>query len=202
MWDVVYKSFKTPIQLLSFPLYYLRLFDTGVNYWSFREMGDWVRMTSRTGRSRRILRIWRKLGELKLDAKWGGSTFGARWGETNLRAMGAAQDRWPDEEASIKRLCLSPYVETFNSKVIKGFRTWTKKSLRVFRISRFLCSKLSISGYEHYEHSMYDSHIAVSGYSTQSPLLSTDFLALWHSLGIYLSFHFLLFLHYSLPVKI
>ena len=38
----------------------------------------------------------------------------------------------PDEEHSIKRLCLSPYVETFNSKVIKGFRTWTKKSLRVF----------------------------------------------------------------------
>ena len=38
----------------------------------------------------------------------------------------------PDEEASIKRLCLSLYVETFNSKVIKRFRTWTKKSLRVF----------------------------------------------------------------------
>ena len=29
-------------------------------------------------------------------------------------------------------LCLSPYVETFNLKVIKRFRTWTKKSLRVF----------------------------------------------------------------------
>ena len=26
---------------------------------------------------------------------------------------------------------LSPYVKTFNSKVIKRFRTWTKKSLRV-----------------------------------------------------------------------
>ena len=41
--------------------------------------------------------------------------------------MGAAR-----EEASIKRLGLSPYVETFNSKVIKRFRTCTKKSLRVF----------------------------------------------------------------------
>ena len=38
----------------------------------------------------------------------------------------------PDEEASIKRLCLSLYVETFNSKVIKRFRARTKKSLRVF----------------------------------------------------------------------
>ena len=34
-----------------------------------------------------------KLGELKLDSERGGSTLGARWGETNLRAMGAARDR-------------------------------------------------------------------------------------------------------------
>ena len=31
----------------------------------------------------------------------------------------------------LRELCLSPYSETFNSKVIKRFRTWTKKSLRV-----------------------------------------------------------------------
>ena len=37
--------------------------------------------------------IWRKLGELKLDAERGGSTFGAHWGEMNLRAMGAARER-------------------------------------------------------------------------------------------------------------
>ena len=69
----------------------------------------------------------RELESWKLDAEQGGSTFEARWGETNLRAMGGARD----EEASIKRLCFSPYVETFNSKVIR-FRTWTNKSLRVF----------------------------------------------------------------------
>ena len=39
----------------------------------------------------------------------------------------------PEEEASIKRFCLFPYVETFNSKVIKRFRTWTKKLLPVFK---------------------------------------------------------------------
>ena len=31
--------------------------------------------------------------ELKLDVEQGGSTFGARWGVTNLRAVGAARDR-------------------------------------------------------------------------------------------------------------
>ena len=54
-------------------------------------MGDGVQMTSRTGSAQRILGIWRKLRELKLDAERGGLTFGARWGETNLRAMGAAR---------------------------------------------------------------------------------------------------------------
>ena len=57
------------------------------------ETGDEVRMKSRTGSARRILGIWRKLSELKLDAERGGSTFGARWGETNLPAMGASRDR-------------------------------------------------------------------------------------------------------------
>ena len=45
-----------------------------------------------------------------------------------------------DGKVSIERLCLSPYVEKpFNSKVIKKFRTWTKKSSTVFRVSGFLC---------------------------------------------------------------
>ena len=34
----------------------------------------------------------KKVRELKLDAERGGWTFGARWGETNLRATGAARD--------------------------------------------------------------------------------------------------------------
>ena len=38
-------------------------------------------------------RIERKLESWKLDAERGGSTFGARWGETNLRAVGTARDR-------------------------------------------------------------------------------------------------------------
>ena len=53
-----------------------------------------------------------------------------RWDE--FACHGCRMRQGPDEEASIKRLCFSPYIETFNSKVIKRFRTWTKKSLRVF----------------------------------------------------------------------
>ena len=93
-------------------------------------MSDKVQMTSRTGSVGRILRFRRKLRELKLDAERGGSSFGAHWGETNLRAMGAALDRGQMKKHKI--LWSRPYVETFNSKLIKGFRTWTKKSLRLF----------------------------------------------------------------------
>ena len=61
-------------------------------------------------------------------------------------------------------MCLSPYVETFNSKVIKRFCTWTKKLLRVFefRDSYVLCVYVM---YICYQHSMSISpilHMAIS----------------------------------------
>ena len=56
-----------------------------------------------------------------------------------------------------KNVYLSPYVEdSLNSKGNKKFRTWTEKSLRVFRISWFLCAR-----YIWYEHYMSISHIHV-----------------------------------------
>ena len=55
------------------------------------ETGDGVRVTSRTGSSQRFMENWKK-ESWNLDTKRGGSTFGARWGETNLRAVGAARD--------------------------------------------------------------------------------------------------------------
>ena len=54
-------------------------------------------------------------------------------------------------------MCLSPYVETFNSKVIKSFRTWTNKSLRVFE---FRDSYILYMFYR-YEHYMSILHIAL-----------------------------------------
>ena len=72
------------------------------------EQRDGVRMTSRTGSVRRIWRISKKVRELKLDTERGGSTFGARWGETNLRATGAARDgaRWKSQHKTIVSLSL------------------------------------------------------------------------------------------------
>ena len=60
---------------------------------SHDETGDKVRVTLRTGSARRIWGISKRVRELKLDAERGGSTFGARGGETNLRAMGTARVR-------------------------------------------------------------------------------------------------------------
>ena len=72
-----------------------------------------------------------------------GSTFGARRGQTSLRATGAARDGGgADGKVIIERLCLSlPYVETFNSKVIKGFvpELRSRYVFFVFRNSYVLC---------------------------------------------------------------
>ena len=87
--------------------------------------------------------------------------MGARKGLANLRAMGAARDggcRWgsADGKVIIERLCISlPYVDTFKSKVIKGFvpELRSRKCFSCFGIPMFLC----------YEHSMYVSHIRIMG---------------------------------------
>ena len=66
---------------------------------------------------------------------------------------GVARDggRWKSQNR--KNVYLSFCRRTFKLKGNKKFRTWTKKSLRVFRISRFLGS-LHIC-YEHYERFTY-----------------------------------------------
>ena len=100
-------------------------------------------MTSRTGSVRGgFWEIWEKSVSWELDPEREGSTFGARWGETNLYAMGATRVGGADEKASIERLCISlPYVETFNSKVIKGFvpELRSRYLFFVFRDSYVLC---------------------------------------------------------------
>ena len=77
------------------------------------------------GISKEVSRIETRRWTRRFDF-WGS----LRWDE--FARHGCHTREGPDEEASITRLCFSPYVETFNSKVIKRFRTWTKKSLRVF----------------------------------------------------------------------
>ena len=79
----------------------------------------------------------------ELDTEREGSIFGARWGQTNLRAKGTTRDGgWADGKVIIERLCIShPYVETFNSKVIKGFvpELRCRYVFFVFRDSYVLC---------------------------------------------------------------
>ena len=74
----------------------------------------------------------------ELDSEREGSTFGAHGSQTNLHATGAAQmgDRWK------RRHCVSlPIVETFKSKVIKGFvpELRSRYVVFVFRDSYVLC---------------------------------------------------------------
>ena len=66
-------------------------------------------------------------------------------------ALGRCRTRWGGEmkKPELKEcVSLSLCRRTFKLKGNKKFRTWTEKSLRVFRVSRFLCSMLYI--YEHY----------------------------------------------------
>ena len=101
--------------------------------------------------------IWRKWGELKTRRQTRRFDFWGSLTRDEFARRGCRAREGPDEEANIKRLCLSPYVETFNSKVIKRFRTWTKKSLRVFE---FRDSYVLYMFYR-YEHYMSISHVAL-----------------------------------------
>ena len=67
-------------------------YTTGTSY-SPRRNG-WRSASDVTNRKRAEVcgRIERKLESWVLDAKRGGSTFGARWREANLHPMGAARD--------------------------------------------------------------------------------------------------------------
>ena len=73
-----------------------------------------------------------KLRELKAWHRTRRFDFWGSLRRDELARHGCCTRYGPDEEASIKWLGLSSYVVTFNSRVIKRFRTWTKKSLRVF----------------------------------------------------------------------
>ena len=82
------------------------------------------------------------MDQLLSSSEQEGSTFGARWGQTNLCATSAAHDGGADGKVIIERLCISlPYVKTFNSKVIKGFvpELRSRYVFFVFRDSYVLC---------------------------------------------------------------
>ena len=101
-----------------------------------------------------------------------------------------------DGKVIIERLWISlPYVETFNSKVIKGFVP-ELRSRECFCVSGFLCSM-----YICYEHSMYVSHIHVwVCYNLLQVFLTVSMFKLVHAVVI-LAFSSSLMLHGVLLVS-
>ena len=88
--------------------------------------------------------FWGSQLSWELDSERKESTFGARWGQTNLCATGAARNGvWGQmRKVIIEILCISlPYVETFNWKVIKAFvpELRSRYVFFVFRDSYVLC---------------------------------------------------------------
>ena len=130
-------------------------------------------MTSRTGRERRILGDFEKVRELRLDT--GRVEMRPASGEDGWFSLargdlcGGCHTCWweGDEKARIERMCISlPYVETFNSKVIKGFvpEQRSRYVFFEFRDSYVLC-------YICNEHPMYIAHIHVYSYGTKRHII-------------------------------
>ena len=93
-------------------------------------------------RTRRILGDLKKSVSWELETEREDSTFGARRGQTNLRATSAARDvggdRWKSQNR--KNVYLSPCVEEpLNSKVIKSFvpKRRSRKCFSCFGIPMF-----------------------------------------------------------------
>ena len=104
-----------------------------------RKQGKSVRVTSRTGSARRIWGILKKSVSWVLPRK---KTVDFRLLVEALRRVRTFFWGGTDRKASIERLCISlPYVETFNSKVIKGFvpELRSRYLFFVFRDSYVLC---------------------------------------------------------------
>ena len=101
-----------------------------------RGYGVWV--TSRTGRARRILGIWRKLSRVETRQQTRRLTFACLW--RPLWRVPHVLGARADEKTRIERLRLSHHVkEPLNSKVIKSFvpELRSRKRFSYFEIPMF-----------------------------------------------------------------
>ena len=93
--------------------------------------------------------IWKKVSELSFASEEDGwLSLARRRLVSGAHVLGGG--RRADGKASIERLCISlPYVETFNSKVIKGFVPGLRSPyvFFVFRDSYVLCIYVMNIGY-------------------------------------------------------
>ena len=129
------------------------------------ETGDGARVTERTGSAQRFVENWKKVRKLSTRRQtrrfdfWGSQTRG------EFAPYGGRSRWWPNESDSIED-CVSPhYVETFNSKLIKRFRTRTR-SRYVLRVFEFRDSYVlyMLYRYEHYMSISPISHMAIFVY--------------------------------------
>ena len=121
----------------------------------------------------------------KLDTGRKGPTFGARWGQTNLRAMGAARDGGGcrGKSQNRKNVYLSPYVEEpLNSKVIKSFvpELRSRKCFSCFEIPMVHVYVIYLHVYEHFMNILCPFHVVISWLCNISLSLS---LSLYPSLS-------------------
>ena len=90
------------------------------------ETGDGVRVTSRTGSVQRFMENWKNVRELNTRRQTKRFDFCSSQTRGELAPYGG-RSRWGPNEYDIIEDCVSPpYVETFNTKLIKRFRTWTR----------------------------------------------------------------------------
>ena len=128
------------------------------------ERGDSVQVTSRTGSARRFVGDLKKVRELNTRRQTRRLDFWSSQTQGELAPYGGCSRWGPNEWDSIEDCVSPPYVETFNSKLIKKVSYLNKQVVMCFRISRFLCSLCVLSLWTFY---VYFAHGVNSGYSTQ-----------------------------------
>ena len=104
------------------------------------ERGDRVRVTSRTGSALRFVGDLKNVRELNTRRQTRKIDFWSSQTRGELAPYGG-RSRWGLNEYDSKEDCVSPpYVETFNSELIKRYRIQTRSRYVFCVISRFLCS--------------------------------------------------------------
>ena len=95
-----------------------------------------MRVTSRTGSVQRFVENWKKVRELNTRRQMRRIDFWSSQTRSKLAPYGGCSRWGPNEYDSIEDCVSPPYVETFNSKLVKRFCTWT--------MSRYVFSNFEI----------------------------------------------------------
>ena len=137
---------------------------------------------SSTGSAQRFVEIWRKLESWDWTLDEDDRLLELADARRTCALWGAARDGGQMNKTSVEDGVSPPYVETFNSKLIKRFCTWTG--------GRYVFSNFEIPMFYRYEHYMSISHIALIVNMVQRRFTKIFSLSLSLSLSLLLSFRF------------